>query len=33
MEEGGGQRSGVTSSRWTDGPFPLTQKDQGDEAD
>lgn len=29
----GRQKSGVTSSRWTEGPFPLTQKNRGDEAD
>ena len=28
-----GQKSGVTSSRWTEGPFPLAQKNWGDEAD
>lgn len=29
----GRQKSGATSSRWTEGPFPLTQKSRGDEAD
>ena len=29
----GRQRSGVTCSRWTEGPFPLQQKSRGDEAD
>lgn len=29
----GGQKSGVTSCRWTEGPFPLVQRDRGDEAD
>lgn len=29
----GGQKSRVTTSRRTEGPFPLTQKNRGDEAD
>lgn len=29
----GDKGAGVTSSRWTEGPFPLTQKSRGDEAD